>query len=512
MLPILIFTICLLLAVAAQIFQQLDGIANDPGLGWHLKTGEYIWTHGQLPLTDPFLAYPNKLPYIFDQWASDLILYLVFHVGGWPLLYALTLITYLAVYFLVLIGPNIRNARSVVIGSLATLCVFKLGLIHFIVRPVIFGFLCFAILYAILLSARERISKNATSEEQLASIRQLFIFLPLLMVVWTNLHPSFVLGLFLIGLFLAALTVERFAKKASFSPRITNAFVAILVLCLFATFINPAGLGLWDQVLALGQSKFFMNLNEEWKGLELGSAHGGLLLGLIFIVFTTALIAPDRIRSLGVFPLISAGIFVYLSGTAVRFLPFAAIALGPVLAGSLSGLWSYLRKFKSKSSVDDYCEGRTKLIGANRAIFVLFAIGILTATLIADGVPLYSGEYGPSAKLYPYNLLREIVATAPVDKQLKLYTTPNWGGFITLYGEQKAVALLDDRNSLLGEQPYKDFLATQKIEVGWRAKIKETGADLLLVPRDSTLFNYLSENKKPTLSDDVGAAFLVVEL
>ena len=65
------------------------------------------------------------------------------------------------------------------------------GSVQWIFRPVFFSFLCFSSCYLVL---------DAEIKKQGGAGKKLYV-LPLLFFLWANLHPAFILGLFLLGTF-----------------------------------------------------------------------------------------------------------------------------------------------------------------------------------------------------------------------------------------------------------------------------------------------------------------------
>jgi hypothetical protein len=132
---------------------SFNNIADDPGIGWHLKNGERIDALGEVPYVDPFLARPSKVnpyapvgegrPWVSDQWLADLIFYKVFALGGWPALYALVSSLFLIAYFGIAAEGVRFKGQGMIFVLLALVCAFKLGQVHLIVRPVIFSILLF---------------------------------------------------------------------------------------------------------------------------------------------------------------------------------------------------------------------------------------------------------------------------------------------------------------------------------------------------------------------------------
>ena len=91
--------IVLLLAAWSVLTTGLSEFADDPGVGWHLASGEYILQHGKVPHTDPFLHAAGERPWVSDQWLSDLLIAVCYRLGSFPYVYAVLIAIYLFVFF-----------------------------------------------------------------------------------------------------------------------------------------------------------------------------------------------------------------------------------------------------------------------------------------------------------------------------------------------------------------------------------------------------------------------------
>ncbi|MEO6575951.1 MAG: hypothetical protein ABIP89_19010, partial [Polyangiaceae bacterium] len=88
-------------AASTIVFEQSVGFASDPGVGWHLKTGQWILEHKAVPLIDPFLGGPTRA-WVCDQWLSDALLFLLYRAGSYSLIYLVLSGVYFFTYFGVL--------------------------------------------------------------------------------------------------------------------------------------------------------------------------------------------------------------------------------------------------------------------------------------------------------------------------------------------------------------------------------------------------------------------------
>jgi hypothetical protein len=467
-----------ILGVVGLLGGQFDNFANDPGVGWHIESGRYIYENLSLPQYDPFLAGPKRT-WVSDQWLSDLILYLAFKLGGWSALYNIFAFIFVATFFFLLMPANFRLSGSWIGSSIGVLFAFKISQIHFILRPVVFSFPFFAItLLALLFWDR---GKTSRAPWWLA-----FVF-----ILWSNIHPSFVLGLGLVGIFVIAKSVDFIGLKNSQPPSFKGLLGAIrgpiflLLVCLGATLINPYGLELHRSILELGQSEFFMRLHEEWLSPNFKESAGKIFLLMLGLVFTPPFFGIQF--RWGTFSSLLVIVFSCLALKAVRFLPYTGIALSVAIAESVL-LFGGLRIF-SDNPLLLRLKNALQSLESRQMFFPFIGITILSGIIIVgtaqNRVMFYSGKFGLPQEKYPYSALSHLKSILKANERVSVLASPDWGGFITLEGQGSIKPIIDDRNTLIGEKLYQDFLGAASVSSRWLAFADQVEADYFIISANS---------------------------
>src|SRR2546422_3908095 len=62
----------------------------DPDLWWHLANGRLIITTGMIPHVDLYSFSAAGQPWVMHEWLADLMMYLLYQLGGLPLLVAIS--------------------------------------------------------------------------------------------------------------------------------------------------------------------------------------------------------------------------------------------------------------------------------------------------------------------------------------------------------------------------------------------------------------------------------------
>jgi hypothetical protein len=176
-----------LIAFAVQLF--LDG-----DTGWHLGAGKWIIANGVVPTTDPFSHTMPGKAWTAHEWLAEVLMVGVEALRGWGGLAALFALSG-AITFWLLASEAFRHlparwAIAAVGVSAGILFPFALA------RPHMLAWSLLAAWTVILLRAREE-----RRSPPLAAA--------LLMVVWANLHASYIVGFGLLGLFALESLIEN---------------------------------------------------------------------------------------------------------------------------------------------------------------------------------------------------------------------------------------------------------------------------------------------------------------
>ena len=463
---------------------QSEKFSVDPGTGWHLKGGEIMrtaHTDAQLlpwaPLYhDPFLALPqNEGPraWICDQWLSDIILSLWFDHSGFSGLNLFFAGVFICTFFVLLYRSVLRNngglpqsstiTFSPIAYSLATLLAFKLAQVHFILRPVVFSFPLFVLVWS---RARRGVMHDAPCK------KELFIY-PAIFVLWANLHPSFLFGI--IWLAIGALFALARRNRTKFVKEAT-----LTAACLGATLLTPYGPALHKSIFALTGSKYFMQMHQEWLPPQISSPEGQFLIAVvIFSLCGCGLFLWQRRRgelnrpqipgTLILFDLLSSLFMLILACRSVRTLPIFGVVSTPVFYYAIVGVVSLLVALVPK---------RTQLSAAwrnlnaregaslHKRLWPKGAVILSTATILlslSPNLPTIRG-FIPSIQQagYPTPLITSLAAQSSMLTQPSVvFALPAMGGMISLYGYPAVKAVIDDRNTLLGESFYREYFAAR---------------------------------------------------
>lgn len=230
----------------------------DMDLWWHLATGRHIYESRALLESDPFnFTSPPELGLRFvllnGYWLGQVLFYLTWEAGGYHGLILFRVLLMLAMLCL----TGIACRRLYQAGRMQTLLVLALTALilkNFTgMRPQLYSFLMAAILAYLLDLMTQR-------NRQARSIRGFYIILPIVMLLWANLHRGFMAGSAILLVYLAAWAWETFIRKNASAS--VWGYPAVIVLALFATLINPSGLMPYLEIAQFEDSVLQSNISE----------------------------------------------------------------------------------------------------------------------------------------------------------------------------------------------------------------------------------------------------------
>ncbi|MFB9268305.1 hypothetical protein ACFFWD_35160 [Bradyrhizobium erythrophlei] len=243
-------------------------------LGWHLAAGDLIRERGHVPLQDPWSFTHGDKQWYNLSWLWDVIASVVFQYTGFG-----GLVVFVVACGAIIVGylasTGLRSGASTTAVCIA---VFTASLLYptFSTAPNIYlaaspnmATMLFCVIFYAECLKRTR-----------------WFLLPVMMVLWTNLHGGFLLGFPIIGAFAAVALLRRDWVDV-------RTYSLAGIGCLLAILINPLGWHVYDGVAAtLGH---FVQANiTEWQSYSENMVMPGSIPGMVYIVMFVWLELRDR--------------------------------------------------------------------------------------------------------------------------------------------------------------------------------------------------------------------------
>lgn len=224
------------------------GIFNDPDTNWHLATGLLILRTGETPLADPFSWSAAGTPWVAHEWLSEVLMALSYRAADWQGIAALTgaALAIILTHIAVRAGDSLPPQRAAV-----AVVVVAAGLLpSTLSRPHLLAYVLLVAWIVLLIDARRR--------DRLPPWWSLLII-----ILWVNLHASWILGIGLAGVFGLEALVQGPARSQALRQ-----WALFGLACLAATLLNPQGLAAWDYPFAVSTMQT-LHLITEWRALDI---------------------------------------------------------------------------------------------------------------------------------------------------------------------------------------------------------------------------------------------------
>ncbi|MCA9970211.1 MAG: hypothetical protein KC425_08345, partial [Anaerolineales bacterium] len=291
----------------------------DPDMWWHLRTGESILQHG-IPRQDVFSFTVPHHAWVTHEWLAQVCMWLVYQAAGLPSLIvvfaALIALTYWLLY-VTCEGRPFLAAFVVLLAAMASAIVWG-------ARPQIFNLLLTALFVLIL----ERVRRGQWPARWLWS-------LPLLTLLWANLHSGYLLGVVLVGTYAVGEAAQRllWPRDARARPwRLIAQLSGVALVSFLAAALNPNGVALWTYPFETLSSPSMQAFIQEWHppdfNLRIFWPFAALLgLGVLSFVFS-----PRRPTAA---ELLLFGGTAWAALTSARNVPLFAIIVTPIIVRHL---------------------------------------------------------------------------------------------------------------------------------------------------------------------------------
>lgn len=399
----------------------------------HLALGREIVHQRGFPANEPFSFPSLDMPFYNPEWLFDVVFYLAYVAAGITgvILLKASIVT---IAFLILFKdsliPQDQPAHRP-LGVLTTILVLTLIVLmvkhRFVERPdiALMVFLAFTI-YGL----------NAFVYE---GKRYLYL-LPLVQVVWVNMHPSIVVGAvpfcaFLFGGGLQLLLCERFGVDVPGTPSKSQLRIIAVVFAvvLAASFLNPYGIEAFFLPFRLAGSRWFTDEILELQVPKLTDLYGApyIVTAVLILIFLINIKRPPLIYAL------LAGPFVYLGLSARRFVFLLGIVSAPIIA-------RHLRSFASRLKAE--WAHRMSLPAGILAAFLIVAVSGLSISGLEPFVdPLRVPGFGINYTPTPEGALRYLDR---IGVSGKLYNRFKWGGYIEWRDYPRRKPIIDGRGQV----------------------------------------------------------------
>jgi len=376
---------------------------GDPDVFWHLVTGQWMVDHHQVVSRDLFTFTVSGKQWIDPEYTIEIIAYLVYKLGGLTLVSlafgAVTLVGFVLIWFRVRLENANMVIAAIVIG-IAGLC----GAAVWGPRPqmITFTLTCLEVLWL---------------DRYLRGKSRAIYWLPLVMIVWANLHGGFLFGLVPVGVaaFVEAVHWVR-GVDGDVHQRRTRNLVLVFVGCIAAAVVNPNGIHLYSYVIQPQFSSIQQNFIAEWQ-----SPNFHVLEERGFEIMLLLLPVAFVLRRPSLWDICLTVVVSYAALSAVRHSALFVAAVTPLLIWSFSAGWERL---SLAQRVREWMAPRARdMLAGTVAILVIAVLG--TGYFVHSTL---SNQTRATAANFPVGAADWLAAHPAVGTHM--FDQYGWGGYL----------------------------------------------------------------------------------
>jgi hypothetical protein len=483
--------------LAVLVFTPLSvKLLGDAGIGWHIRTGQLIAADRAVPRVDPFSSQIRQ-PWFAWEWLYDVA---VGKLEAWCGLNGVVWFT--AVVIAAVFAGTFRllvvRGTNLFVGLVLILLAISASTIHFLARPHVLSWL-FTLAWFWILDATER---NGFAETGALGSAWLWL-VPVLMLVWVNVHGGFVLGLVVLAIFwlgslwswltLKQLRIEEALEKVRAGKR-TRDLTLVGLASLAASFVNPYGWKLHTHIYSYLTNRFLMDHIDEFQSPNFHQVAEKCFLVLLLLLLAILIARGRQLRLSGAWLVLFS---VYAALYASRNIPVSAILM-VLIVGPLA----------SCRKTSGFAERMSVIDGELRGHVWPLVAAVATLMIAANGGRVGSSPW-MDAHFDPRRMPVDAVTFLEQQEiRSPIFTPDYWGGYLIfrLYPGNKVV--VDDRHDFYGDNFLRFYRTAIHLEPGWEAFLR--GRDCLLLPRRSALTSMLLNTAewKTLYSDDLAIVFV----
>lgn len=404
--------------IFVALFTSLIYPYADKDWGWHYRYGQYLLENGHILIRDIYSWTLAGYAWINHSWLFDPILYTLFNNIGYIGLSIAAAVVSLIAFYLVTRSQKLNFWQLGIVAFFYSKIV-ETGLTEGL-RSQVLAFLPLSALMYVLNKGRAN--------------PKLFNTIPLLFLLWVNLHGTFAFGMMVLSVFFACYFFEfkEYRKK----------LITTFLFTFFLTLFNPFTYHSYLEVIRHTGSPYLQNVFE-WLPIYVGcvDCHVPTFSIYLFILITAAIVKPQK-SEIPYF-LIMLGL-TYQTINARRYMPLYVISTLPLLI-------SFLSRIKYKFfDLNNY-----KITPFLVLFLIIFNIEYnLTSRLPSFNFYRYSdADFCQSVTRCPANAMEYLKDHPPIGNGINYY---DWGGYMIGRGFP-AKLFVDGRMHLWDVKDYSPF-------------------------------------------------------
>jgi len=444
----------------------------DGDLGRHITLGNFILDTGTIPTSDPFSFSKSGDPLTPHEWLSDVMFSLIHKMAGLDGVVWLTALV-LALSFWLIYRQSLKLSNMSVAALFCALLGASAASLHWLTRPHIFTILLTA-LWAIEL------------EKVRIGLKKGWFIFPVMMVLWANLHGAFIAGLVIWALvFLGELLEE--AKNWNQ----LRLLMWIGPSSILASLLNPDGLGIWKTGLGFLGNQYLVSHTAEYLPPDFQDP---VFWPFLLVIGLSILVLGLSQRRMNYAQLFLLGGWTAMALYSARNIPLYVVVVMPILCNLGATL---IKEGRGSMVVDWFLDLQDRISATENHIrgglIALLSVA-LSLYLLVSGVNLDFQSKGNSfsQEVFPVQAVDYIEANQLQGNGFNYFP---WGGYLLYRLWPDYLVFIDGQTDFYGEELTREYEKVITLQPGWQKIFSKFKIRWVIMPVDSPLAGYLSENE-----------------
>ena len=452
-----------------------------------IKIGEHIIENKGIDMIDPF-SWHQDLEYTYPHWLYDVIIYLIYSIGGIVGIYISTCI------FSALLGITIYETNSKLVKNKVVSFVVTIGAMYMLrdyiaARAQLVTF----ILFSLQIYLMEQLANTSKKKYGIGLIAISILIANLHVAVWPFM---FILYLPYIAEYIVIIIEEKFAKKygkqfkegkkISLTKRDgVKYLIVVMIICTLTGFLTPLGTTPYTYLIKTMQGNTTQNINEHLPMTLIKNAE----ILCVLIIFIAILAFTDiKIRLIDLFMLGGLVLLMlYSKRQSTMFVIICSVILNRLV-------YDFVKK--EGKDVDE------KLIEVFTTLFGGFMISALILIISLYFVKTKIKAKYVDEKSYPVEMSDFIIQYFNNNniniKNVRLYNEYNYGSYLLYKG---IPVFIDSRCDLYapeyngGRDIFMDFIKSSNLDIWFEDIFKKYDITHIILYKDSKM-NMIIQNTK----------------
>jgi hypothetical protein len=464
---------------------------GDGDTGWHVRTGQWILANHRVPYADPFSYTMPGTKWFAWEWIWDIAFAVIYNFSGLGGVVIASLAV-LCVTMALLFNLVRRKCDNVLVAFVVTTIAIAGSSLHWLARPHLFTLLFGVIFFWML-----ELAKEALESGDKARAMRLLWKLPVLSILWTNMHAGFVLGDMIAGCYAAGEIAGWLLLPHERTERFDRAwrFLLTSVMCFAASLINPYFISLHKHMFTFLHDSYSFEHIIEYQSVSFHSAMAWTW-ELMMLMAAVAAFREVQRRQFGY--AIMMVLWGHLGLLAGRNVPIFMLLAAPVAAKHVCELLALVQASPAadwaKRLVTSFGRLAVDVDETDRIPRVyltsVLALALVAAIIYAPRPPeKFRAEYDP--KRYPAKALQFLGGPGI---QNRIFTDDEWGDYL-LYTLYPTKVFIDGRSDMYGDKFCLNFIDIVNVKWDWEQSLAKYKVDTILLPTSAALAGALKESR-----------------